>query len=469
MNKLDYSPIKYYSVMKRTVFNLIAGAVLMSGIMTAVSAQAQDRRGGGNSGGSGRSTQMQQRGGSSSMSTNRTPQVQQRSYSSPSVSNNSRSSSSMSTGSNRRPNMSSSAATQQRQTVTPRTDRQVTRDNSVNLNSRSNATQQRNYNSSTSTNRRPDLNSGASHWPGSSSNNSSTATRPSRGASGNAGDINSGNRPGNNRGNNNGNNSYYNNGGNNNRNYNGNSYGNNYNNNYRGNNNGNYSGGRRPGGDARTGYGPSNGGIDHNPRGHRTNYDHYRYSTDNRVPMNHRHNDRFYDSYRHNSWSWYAPVRPPHRPYRPASLWYYRPVVPAGYTYYYSAPVVSGVIGLEFGTPFSSSLNFLYYNGYVIDGYYDNIVYLRDVPMLDYVWPDVMLQYDARGLAYAQFIVSSPYDDRYRFNRIYNDLCISYGTPIRRSGYNGYFSWYGGGGVGYINLGLTYDAGRYYTTISFGY
>ena len=113
-------------------------------------------------------------------------------------------------------------------------------------------------------------------------------------------------------------------------------------------------------------------------------------------------------------------------------------------------------------------MNFLYYNGYEIDGYYDNIVYLRDVPMLDYTWPDVMMQYDNNGLAYVQFTYSNYYDDRVRFNRLYHDLCSYYGTPLRRNGMSGHFSWYGGDGIGFVNLSLTYTNGRYYTSLSFG-
>lgn len=232
-------------------------------------------------------------------------------------------------------------------------------------------------------------------------------------------------------------------------------------------------GGRGNGGHGdhnRTGYGPSNGGINHNgPGSSRPNYDRYSYSSDNRMPYPTRNSDRFHNHYRYNDWSWHSPVRPPHRPYRPVSLWYYRPVVPVGFRYYVSAPVITGVLGLEFGTPFGSSLNFLYYNGYEIDGYCDNIVYLRDVPMLNYVWSDAMLQYDYNGLTFVQFTISSPYDDRGRFNRLYNDLCMAYGSPIRRAGYNGYYSWYGGNGVGFVNLSLSYDAGRYFTILSFGY
>ena len=485
--------------MKRTVINLMTGALIMGGIMTAVSTQAQDRRGGGNMG-SGRAPQTSRSMSNSSSSASR-----------PSVSNNTERRSSSSSVQRQQPQVTQRQQAQpsvqrqqpqvtQRQQSQPQVQRQqpqVSRDNSR---------------QSLSTGRQNTTTSGASHWPNSNSGsvNQGRVTRPDVGT----GNVGSGRTPTDNRGtgnvNNNGSqrndnnrariddsrvstgnhNATQQNNVRNNRsldnrgvdNRNGNVGGNGNNNRGTGNMGGN--GGRRPGDNGRTGnngngggsehnrtgYGPSNGGINHNgPGGNRPDYNRYSYSSDNRMPYPTRNGDRFHNHYRYNDWSWHSPVRPPHRPYRPSSLWYYRPIVPTGFRFYVSAPVISGVLGLEFGTPFGSSLNFLYYNGYEIDGYYDNIVYLRDVPMVGYVWPDVMLQYDNNGLAFVQFTVSSPYDDRARFNRLYNDLCMSYGTPIRRSGYNGYYSWYGGNGVGYVNLGLTYSGGRYYTSLSFGY
>ena len=456
---------------------MIAGFMIFGGMLTAVSSQAQDRRGGG-----------------------RAPQQQSQSRSSSTPSQPSRPSmgSSNSNSSGRRPSTSQgSQSTNRRPEATPQPRTQQRPSTEARQQPQQQSTRQQSSNSGNvnrgATNRRPEPqvgNNGANNWPGSNANNRNSRpnnemnTRP-----GNSG-VNNGNarpqtgnndrnaRPdNNNRPDNNGNVRNDNNNGRrpggNNRNMgnNGNRPGNSDRNMG---NNGNRPGGNdrnRPGNSEthRQGQGPAGGGINHNgPGAGRPDYDRYRYSSDHRLPQP-RVNDRFHDHYRYNDWSWNAPMRPPHRPYRPHDPWFYRPVRPYGYTIYASAPIISGVLGLEFGTPFGSSLNFLYYNGYEIDGYYDNIVYLRDVPMLDYVWPDVMLQYDNNGLAFIQFAVSSPYDDRARFSRLYNDLCYSYGPPIRRSGYNGYFSWYGGNGVGYVNLGLTYTNGRYYTSLSFGY
>ena len=234
---------------------------------------------------------------------------------------------------------------------------------------------------------------------------------------------------------------------------------------------GNHGGNYRPGGNHRPGGGygrdghrprPHVGGINHG--GPRPNYNHYRWSSSFRPRHPH---DRWYDHYRYNRWSWRAPIAPPMRMWRPRVVWYYRPVIPVGFRYYASAPIITGVLGVEFGTYLDASLNYLYYNGYNIDGYQDNVVYLRDVQMMGYSWPDVMLQYDnAGGMCYAQFTTSSGYRDDYRFNNLYNSLCSTYGSPI--IGNNGEYSWYGGNGTGYINLYFNYDAGRYYTVITFG-
>ena len=179
------------------------------------------------------------------------------------------------------------------------------------------------------------------------------------------------------------------------------------------------------------------------------------------------HHDRFYDHYMRG---WNRPIMPPVRPYR-HTLWYYRPTIPYGFRPYRHAPIVDGILGLFFGTLYDASLDYLYYNGFNIDGYYDNIVYLRDVPLFDYEWPDVMLRYDDYNqLNYAQFAITTGYNDRVRYNRLYRRLCDSYGTPVAyvRGSYP-QVTWVGGDGRGYITLSLNHDAGRYYTALSFGY
>lgn len=244
-----------------------------------------------------------------------------------------------------------------------------------------------------------------------------------------------------------------------------------------GGNGGNHGGNYRPGNDRPNGPGnsrpggqggynrpgsPHHGSINHG--GPRPDYNRYRWHSDMR-PRGPR--DRWYDYYRYNRWSWHAPIAPPFRQWRPRIVWYYRPIIPTGYRYYTSAPIISGVLGLEFGTYLDASLNYLYYNGYDIDGYQDNVVYLRDVNMMGYSWPDVMLQYDTNGgMCYAEFVTSTSYQDDYRFRSIYNSLCNTFGTPINSG--NGHFSWYGRDGSGFVNLNTMYDGGRYFTVLTFG-
>ena len=201
-----------------------------------------------------------------------------------------------------------------------------------------------------------------------------------------------------------------------------------------------------------------------NTPGHNSaKYDRYRYDG-HMAPRG--NGDRFYWNYRNNDWA--RPMMPPARAYRPEHIWFFRPTVPAAYRPYYGAPSIVSILGVDFGTLASAALNFLYYKGYDIDGYYDNVVYLRNVPMLSFTWPDVMMSYDpTSGFNYAQFTYSTPYYDRSRYNRIYRDLCATYGQPISYG--NGLrLSWYGGDGMGYVTLDLSNQGGRCYTSLSVG-
>jgi len=223
-------------------------------------------------------------------------------------------------------------------------------------------------------------------------------------------------------------------------------------------------------GNDRNGRGNNRNGFDNDRGNHGGN--HHGYGPSSRGghsrPYNynsHPHRDHF--SYAHSHHNWSRPLPPPPRPYRPAPLRYYRPVIPAHYRPYYGAPVIDRILGITFGTLFDVSLDYLYTSGYYIDGYQDNIVYLRDVSMLNLLWPDVMLSYDAGRLANAQFVFASTYRDRSRYNRIYHDLSAVYGPPI--SVESGIATWFGGNTTGYVTLSMGTDYGRYYTTLSIGY
>ena len=135
---------------------------------------------------------------------------------------------------------------------------------------------------------------------------------------------------------------------------------------------------------------------------------------------------------------------------------------------YLSAPSIDGIFGLYFGTSMTSSLDYLYYSGYNIDGYYDNIIYLRDANLMNYSWPDVMLSFDEyNNFEYAQFSIASTYYDMARFNSLKSRLRATYGTPVSVT--RDQITWIGGNRHGYVTLSMNYDNGLYFTSLSFGY
>lgn len=202
-----------------------------------------------------------------------------------------------------------------------------------------------------------------------------------------------------------------------------------------------------------------NGGSTH------IDYNTYRYNSSWRPRFD---GDPFFNHYRYNSWSWSNPIRPSVRQYRPSTLWFYRPTVTINVSHYSSYPTIAGVLGLRWGTSFTNSLNYLYYNGYYIDGFMDNIVYLTDVQLFDLDWDDVMIRFDRHNnLDYVEFSYWTPTYDTDRFFWLYNELCSIYGRPVSYT--NSMFSWYGGSGVGFVNLGLEYTSNNVcYTVLAFG-
>ena len=164
------------------------------------------------------------------------------------------------------------------------------------------------------------------------------------------------------------------------------------------------------------------------------------------------------------------PTPPPPRPHRPIMRPIPRPVRPAGWIIRPGIPAINGFLGLSFGTGLSVSLNFLNTNGYAVDGYADNTVYLRNVTDLSMLWPDAALYYNNAGLLTASsFYYSTPYNDLSRYNAAYTRLTSIYGTPIS-TGSTG-ATWFSSSGY----ISLTYAAStsptggfRYYTTLSYG-
>ena len=209
-----------------------------------------------------------------------------------------------------------------------------------------------------------------------------------------------------------------------------------------------------------------NGGHDRPNGGHGKpngydNHNHFDYG-------NHHYGNDFRRNYTNHSWSWSRPLPPPARPYRPLYRTWYRPVIPAGWYPYAGAPIIDRILGITFGTLFDTSIEYLYYNGYEIDGYADHILYLRNVPLLNLTWDDVMLCYDSRDrLVNAQFVFMSSHNNNYRYERVYRNLCRVYGTPFSNS--DGVLNWYGGNNTGWITLSTHTNLGYYYTTLSIGY
>ena len=193
-------------------------------------------------------------------------------------------------------------------------------------------------------------------------------------------------------------------------------------------------------------------------------YNTYHYSSSWRPRYD---GDRFFNSFRHNSWSWRNPIRPSVRQWRPSTMWVYRPIVTININRYSSYPTIAGVLGLRWGTSFINSLNYLYYSGFEIDGFENNIVYLTDVELMDYAWDDVMLQFDGNdNLDYVEFAFWNYTYDTSRFYSLYHTLCSIYGSPVSYD--NSMYSWYGGDGIGYVNLGMQYGTDVCYTVLAFG-
>ena len=213
------------------------------------------------------------------------------------------------------------------------------------------------------------------------------------------------------------------------------------------------------------------GGNGNDKRGNRGGHDRDRHGYDNHNHFDyngHHYRNEFHHNYGNHSWSWSRPLPPPARPYRPAPLVWYRPVIPAGWHPYAGAPVIDRILGITFGTLFDASLDYLYYNGYEIDGYADHIIYLRNVPLVNYIWDDVMLSYDSYDrLVNAQFVFHATHSNRLRYERVYRNLCRVYGQPVARTSEG--ISWYGGNSTGWVTLSMHNNLGHYYTTLSIGY
>lgn len=167
---------------------------------------------------------------------------------------------------------------------------------------------------------------------------------------------------------------------------------------------------------------------------------------------------------------------PPPRPYHPQK-WHYagRPVPPPSWRPARPRVLFSTVLGLSFGTAINISIDYLANNGYTVDGYNNNTVYLNDVRQLGFLWPYASLYYNDYGrLSASEFVFSTPGYDMGRYNAAYNALVRSYGPPVStsRSGGDITASWWGADNQ-FVTLRFGYGApqsgpNRYFTTLTFG-
>ncbi len=172
----------------------------------------------------------------------------------------------------------------------------------------------------------------------------------------------------------------------------------------------------------------------------------------------------------------FRPTPPPSRPYRPVFSPYKCPVPPTSFRPYASAPILSTILGLAFGTSIDISINSLRNSGYYIDGYSNNEVYLRNVYEMNYSWDDGVVIYNGSGMQSVRLYQSTYGYDITRYDNLYSTLCAQYGLPASTNYSNGNreVTWYDRNGSHYVSLAYDYmtsDGGypRYYTILSYGY
>lgn len=164
-------------------------------------------------------------------------------------------------------------------------------------------------------------------------------------------------------------------------------------------------------------------------------------------------------------------MQPPHRPNRPVfARPHYRPTPPPAWRPRKGLPVIHGILGLAFGTAINLSLDYLFGNGFTVDGYGNDVVYLRNVAALNYMWTDAALYYGASGLDASSFYYSTPGYDMSRYNNCYRALTATYGVPVsvNNTAAGVTATWFGGN-RGYITLQFgSGTGGRFLTTLSYG-
>lgn len=165
----------------------------------------------------------------------------------------------------------------------------------------------------------------------------------------------------------------------------------------------------------------------------------------------------------------------PHRPYMPHHRPFHRPTPPPPAWRPHAWRPFHSILGVALGSAINISINALINSGYDVCGYDNNAVYLSNVPMLNYYWPDANLYYSNGGLYGSEFVYSTPGYNMSRYNAVYNSLIGAYGAPYNVQTLTGggrRATWWGNDGQ-FITLtfgGSYASAGglRYFTTLSFG-
>ncbi len=172
----------------------------------------------------------------------------------------------------------------------------------------------------------------------------------------------------------------------------------------------------------------------------------------------------------------YRPQRPPyiapgHHNHRiPFLSSFHRPVPPPAWRPVpHRGPSFGTILGIALGSTVDLSLNALLNYGYNVTGYNNNVVYLTNVPQMNYYWPDAALYYNNGILAGSTFTYPTTVYDMSRYNALYNTFYAQYGAPVSVANNGGVVSatWFGNGNR-YVSLEFNSNYGNYYTTLSFG-
>jgi hypothetical protein len=159
----------------------------------------------------------------------------------------------------------------------------------------------------------------------------------------------------------------------------------------------------------------------------------------------------------------------------PAHRTWYRPTPPPNFRPYRGCPSFGTILGITLGSALDYTLDRLLGAGYNVLGYAADAIYLSNVSMFNYRWPNATMYYNDGALRGSEFTYSTLGYDRSRYTLIYNDLVRQYGSPlsVQNNGNSNISATWWGMDNRYVTLSYysdyAYDGSlRYYTTLSFG-